>query len=156
VLGPLVAQWPEIRIAVGRSGRGIDGFRRSHREAVTAQRAAAAARRPPALTLYESVELVSLLAADAEGMRAFVASELGPRIGSAKDSGRLTETALTFLQCSGNRSATARRLGVHRNTVRNRVIRAEELLSRTLDPQNVALQLALTLLVFVHPDRLRA
>jgi DNA-binding PucR family transcriptional regulator len=146
---------PEFRVAAGRSGKGLDGFRRTHREAVTAQRAAANARVPRALTLYESVELISLLGADPEGMQAFLASELGPRITAAKGSGRLVQTALAYLQHGGNSSATAHQLGVHRNTVCNRVVRAEELFGRVLDPQNVSLQLALGLLVYIHPDQLR-
>lgn len=69
---------------------------------------------------------------------------------------RVSEWYPGSLRCGGNSSATAQLLGVHRNTVRNRVTRAEELLGRPLEPRNVALQLALQLRVEIDPAELRA
>ena len=145
-LGPLAARYPRIRVAVGRSAKGIGGFRRTHREAVKAQQTAAAAGSLGGLTLYEDVELIALLAADAEGMQAFVASELGTAMAApGRRAAHLLDTALAFLRCNGNASATAQLLGIHRNTVRNRLIRTEELLGRALEVPNVRLELALAL-----------
>lgn len=134
-----------VRIAVGRSGPGLAGFRRSHREAVAAQRSAATARVAGGLTLYEDVELVSLLSADPEGMRAFMSAELGRLAHPEPGYDRLRETALAFLQCNENATATAQTLRVHRNTVRNRIARVETMLGRPLDAAGVGLELALML-----------
>jgi PucR C-terminal helix-turn-helix domain/GGDEF-like domain len=152
-LHALASRWPRIRVGVGRSAKGIEGFRRSHREAVKAQQTAARAGTPRSLTLYEDVELVSLLAADPEGMEAFIASELGPQITTTRGSERLLETALAFLECNGNGSATAHQLGIHRNTVRNRLTRAEAFLGRPVSPPDVPLQLALALQVHTHTNQ---
>jgi hypothetical protein len=145
VLVDAVATWPRIAVAIGRPAKGIEGFRRSHREAVKAQQTAAEALAQRPLTLYEDVELISMLRADPEAMQAFVASELDPALGAAKGSARVLETALAFLRANGNASATAQQLGIHRNTVRNRLTRAEELLGQPIEPPNVRLQLALAL-----------
>jgi DNA-binding PucR family transcriptional regulator len=155
-----LAGWPSRHlaalVAVGRSIPGVEGFRRSHRDAVAAQRAAVTLRSPATLTRYEDVELVSLLSTDPETMRAFVADELGELAAPGPRHQRLRETGLAFLQSNANATATAGLLGVHRNTVHNRVTRIEEILRRPLDPSRVQLQLALLLAVHVDPDRLRS
>jgi len=54
-----------ILVAVGTPGHGIEGFRRSHAEALQAARVAALARGGAAAVMrYERVELVTLLASD--------------------------------------------------------------------------------------------
>jgi DNA-binding PucR family transcriptional regulator len=148
---PLTAQ-----VAVGRSIPGVAGFRRSHREAVAAQRAAVALRSPAPLTRYEDVELVSLVSPDPDATRAFIAAELGDLAAPGPRHQRLRETGLGFLQSNANATATASLLGVHRNTVRNRVLRIEEILGRPLEVSRVQLQLALHLAVRVDLDRLRS
>ena len=68
-----------VRVAFGKPGRGLDGFRRSHHEAVQAARVAAlAGSGGGAVVDYAQVELVSLLACDLPRAREFVASRLGP------------------------------------------------------------------------------
>jgi hypothetical protein len=97
-------------VAVGRPGHGIDGFRRSHAEALVAALAGGAAA---TVIRYERVELVSLLASDFPRARTFVAARLGPLAAATEPAARLRETVLAFL--AANRSATkvAKELYVH-------------------------------------------
>ena len=69
-----------VRVALGGSGRDVAGFRRTHAEAMQAARVAAlAGDSATAVTSYQRVELVSLLAGDLPRARRFVAARLGPR-----------------------------------------------------------------------------
>jgi hypothetical protein len=136
---------PAATVTVGRPGPGLVGFRVSHREAVRAQRVVAAAPAAPPLTLYEDVELVALLSADDEAMRAFVQAELGALAVRSPSNERLCQTTLAYLQYDRNATAASRALGVHRNTVTNRLARTERLLGRSVHTERVRLELALML-----------
>jgi DNA-binding PucR family transcriptional regulator len=93
----------EILVAIGRPGHGLDGFRRSHAEALEAARVAAlAGGAAAAVTRYERVELVSLLASDFPRARAFVAARLGPLAAATEPAARLRETVLAFLAANGS------------------------------------------------------
>jgi hypothetical protein len=116
----------EILVAVGRPGHGLDGFRRSHAEALEAARVAAlAGGAAAAVTRYERVELLSLLASDFPRARAFVAARLGPLAAASEPAARLRETVLAFLAANGSGTRAAKELYVHHNTVAYRVKRAE-------------------------------
>ena len=52
---------------------------------------------------------------------------------------------LVWLREGGNASRAADRLQTHKNTVRNRVQRAEELIGRPLEEDRLGLELALTM-----------
>lgn len=134
-----------IKGAVGRPARGVDGFRQSHREARAAQRIAIAMKDPAALTSYRDVELLALLSHDGDAARTLVGHELSQLSGSDRASEALRETALAYLLSGGNAAATARRLGVHKNTVHDRLRRARDLLGRTVEADDTRLQLALEL-----------
>ena len=68
-----------VRVAFGGSGQDVAGFRRTHAEAMQAARVAAlAGDSATAVTSYQRVELVSLLAGDLPRARRFVAAQLGP------------------------------------------------------------------------------
>lgn len=132
-----------VRAAVGGSAAGIEGFRRSHREAQAAQRVAETGRRRDAVTHYPDVEVVSMLSADRSAMRALVERELGGLLGDDAVSARLRDTMRAVLSCNGNQEAAARRLGIHKNTVRYRMQRAEEILGVELLEHRQKLELAL-------------
>ena len=136
----------EILVAVGRPGHGLGGFRRSHAEALEAARVAAlAGGAAAAVTCYERVELVSLLASDFPRARAFVAARLGPLAAATEPAARLRETVLAFLAANGSGTRAAKELYVHPNTVGYRVKRAEELLGHGVSDDPVELTCALTL-----------
>ncbi|WP_293040297.1 helix-turn-helix domain-containing protein [Mycobacterium sp.] len=132
------------RVAIGRSGRDVIGFRQSHLEALAARRIGLADPRRPACTRYDDVEVVSLLSHDERAMRALIAHELGGLAADGPGLDALRATALTYLR-SGSASAAARELGTHKNTIRHRIERIEQLLGHPIDEHRLQLQLALML-----------
>jgi DNA-binding PucR family transcriptional regulator len=141
-----------IRVAFGRAGRGLGGFRRSHREAVQAARVAALARDVERSVVgYAQVELVSLLASDLPRAREFVATRLGPLAAAGEPAGRLRETLSAFLAAGGRSVRAAKELYVHQNTVVYRVKRAEELLGRRVSDEPLELMCALLLAETLGP-----
>jgi DNA-binding PucR family transcriptional regulator len=135
-----------VRVAFGKPARGLDGFRRSHHEAVQAARIAAlAGSGGGAVVDYAQVELVSLLACDLPRAREFVASRLGPLAAPGESTQRLRETLRVFLAMGGRSARAAKELYVHQNTVAYRIKRAEELLGRRVTEDPVELICALAL-----------
>jgi DNA-binding PucR family transcriptional regulator len=114
--------------AFGRPGSGVEGFCRSHREAVSARRVAQLARRRPGtITSFADVALTALASADERAARDFVAAELGPLAAEDEDTRRLAETLCAYLEERSSPRRTAHRLGVHENTIKNRIRAIEEL-----------------------------
>lgn len=136
-----------IRVAHGVSAAGVAGFRASHREAVAARDLADLV--PARLLAYRDVEVVSLLAQDRVALAAFVRRELGDLGADDDATGRLRATVLAYLE-SGVDGAAAR-LAIHRNTVRNRLRQAEELLGRPVDQRRRELELALLCAATLRP-----
>ncbi|MDG6101730.1 PucR family transcriptional regulator [Dactylosporangium aurantiacum] len=132
-LTQLLAAHPDVRVAVGRPGTDVDGFRRSHLDAAAAQRMLTRLTSPQQVARYEDVQLVALLTAEPTQAEEFLADTLG---GLLHADAATQETVLTYVreQCSTTR--TAQRLYTHRNTVLRRLARADELLPRPL-PENV-------------------
>jgi DNA-binding PucR family transcriptional regulator len=145
-----------VSIALGEPGHGVAGFRRTHRDAVDAARVARLGeRRPGAVTAYRNVELSALLAGDIDRSRRFVLDHLGRLASEEDDITRLRATLLPYLEENGSRIATARRLGIHPNTVANRIRTCSELLDCDLSRRPVRLQVALTLAATLGPAVLR-
>jgi DNA-binding PucR family transcriptional regulator len=141
-----------IRVAIGTSGHGLEGFRRSHDEAVQAAHVASLARGTVGpVTSYKRVELVSLLASDLPRARTFVASRLGRLAGPGEPAARLRDTVLAFLAAGGSSTRVAKQLYIHQNTVAYRVKRAEDLLGRRVNEDPIELTCALTLAAVLGP-----
>jgi DNA-binding PucR family transcriptional regulator len=137
---------PRVLVAFGKSGRGVAGFRSSHVEAIQAARVGALVGDAKlSVTSYARIELVSLLASDLPRARAFVATQLGPLAVTGGTAERLRETVLAFLISGGSPTRVAERLFVHKNTVVERIKRAEEMLGRGVNESPVELEAALTL-----------
>jgi DNA-binding PucR family transcriptional regulator len=141
-----------VRAAVGQSAPGVPGFRRSHEEALAAQRLVSRNGGDTAVTWYADVEIVSLLSHDARGAQALVARELAGLKGDDPHSAKLRQTTLAFLRCAGSATGAARELGIHTNTVRYRIEQAEDALGRPLQGEQLPLQLALMLGAGLLPD----
>jgi DNA-binding PucR family transcriptional regulator len=131
---------PGVSVAVGTPARGIAGFRRSHEEAIASQRLAVGGGSDQRLVAYEEVEIVVLAAADETRADQFVASTLG-EFAEAKE--ELRETLRVYLRERGSATRTARLLYTHRNTILNRVARAEALLPRPLSGNELGVAVAL-------------
>jgi DNA-binding PucR family transcriptional regulator len=144
---------PEARGAIGSPGTGIDGFARSHREAMQARRVAElAGRRSGSVVAYDDVALTALASADLEHARDFVHRQLGPLAGEDDDILRLTGTLRVYLEERSSPLRTAQRLGVHANTVANRIRAAQELLSDPIEERVSELLVALRLAQVVRGE----
>jgi len=118
------AAHPAVRVAVGPAGTGVDGFRRSHFDAVATQRLMA--RRPDLrVARFADVQLVTLALQDEQRAREFVARTLGQLADADRE---LRDTLYVYIGEQFSAARAARALYTHRNTVLNRLQRAERLL----------------------------
>ena len=141
------------RVAVGLPGHGTEGFARSHVEAQRARRVAQlAGSAPGTVTSYATVALSALASADADHAREFVERELGPLARDDDDALRLAGTLRVYLEERSSPTRTAERLGVHANTIANRVRSVEELLGRPIESRVSELLVALRLAPLVRDD----
>lgn len=133
-----------VRIAVSTPADHIAGFRQSHREAVAARHVAERAAHPvPRLLRYPDVEVAYLAGTDESAMRALIARELGPLTAPDPSSARLRQTLHAYLRTHRSPDATAKSLGVHKNTVRYRIQRIEQLLGHPIATRTLQLEIAL-------------
>ena len=141
-----------VSIALGAPGHGMTGFRRTHRDAAdTAKVAIVSQRRPGSVIAYHTVELAALFAGDPERTRRFVHQRLGALARDDDESSRLRATLMHYLQENGSRVATAKRIGVHPNTVANRIRACRDILGRDVGQDQVPLLVALTLAATLGP-----
>jgi len=118
------AAHPAVRVAVGPIGPGVDGFRRSHFDAVATQRLMS--RRPDLrVARFADVQLVTLAIQDEQRAREFVARTLGALADADRE---LRDTLCVYIGEQFSAARTARALYTHRNTVLNRLQRAQRLL----------------------------
>jgi hypothetical protein len=143
---------PPLIAACGRPHWGLPGFRTSHREAVAAMRVAElAGRGPGTITQYDDVAIAAVCSADPNWCRSFIRDELG-RLGADDEAARRArETVEEFFAANSNFRIAAARLGIHHNTVRYRLDRAEQLLGRPVAERRLTLELALNLASQLQP-----
>jgi len=139
----VAAQAQRVRVAVGAPSPGLDGFRQSHREAVQAQRVTMTSGQPRRLTFYSDVELIALTTDQHDAMRILVERELGALAGPEASLEPVRAALLHYLRLGGNVEGTAALLHIHKNTVRYRLARAEELIGRPLAERRASIELAL-------------
>jgi DNA-binding PucR family transcriptional regulator len=86
-----------MRVAIGSSASGVDGFRASHHEAAQARRVAQLAKsRAGSVTRYEDVALTAVASVDMDLAGRFVARELGPLAEQDDDTVRLAATLRVY------------------------------------------------------------
>ncbi|WP_155980725.1 CdaR family transcriptional regulator [Nocardia sp. CNY236] len=133
-----------FRVAFGAPGEGVSGFRQSHREAVAArqvvERSPGNSRRAVG---YPTVEIPYLVGVDDEAMRGLVRRELGALAGRDANTARLRETLRVYLRSRHSPEAAAKELGVHKNTVRYRMQRIEQLMGFPIETRSMPVQVAL-------------
>jgi len=129
-----------VRVAIGRPGAGLAGFRKSHLEAVATQRLARRLPLRSPLTSYEEVEVVALATTDEDQAREFVTHTLGPLVGAPAE---VRDTLRTYLRQECNLTRTAQIEFAHRNTVATRLERARDLLPLPLTDHTLEVSLAL-------------
>jgi len=130
---------PGVRVAVGPAGAGADGFRRSHFDAVATQRLMS--RRPDLrVARFADVQLVTLAIQDEQRAREFVARTLGKLADADRE---LRDTLCVYIGEQFSAARAARALYTHRNTVLNRLQRAERLLPLPLAGHGLEIGVAL-------------
>ena len=138
------ASGDDIRFAFGAAGAGLDGFRRTHQQALGAHVVAmAAGPSGPAVTSFGDVAPLALMANSIELTRAWVAETLGALADDDEQNARLRETLRVFLSEKGSFKATAEKLTLHKNTVQYRVRKAEDVLGVRVDDNRLQIELAL-------------
>jgi DNA-binding PucR family transcriptional regulator len=135
-----LGQLPGVRVAIGTTAAGIEGFRRSHLDAIETQRMMTQAGSPQQLASFADVQIVALLAADPEQANRFIRHTLGDFEHADPE---LQLTVLTYIHEQCNASQAAARLFTHRNTLMRRLIQAQALLPRPLESATVHVALAL-------------
>ncbi|HTX96181.1 MAG TPA: PucR family transcriptional regulator [Mycobacterium sp.] len=139
-LGKAIDDMRGIRIAIGSTGAGIEGFRASHFDAIATQRLLTRLHSSRRAASFDTVELVSLVTQDAARSDQFISRTLG-KFESA--SPELQMAVHTFVNEQCNSSRAAARLYTHRNTLLRRLSRADELLPRPLSENSINIAVAL-------------
>jgi hypothetical protein len=127
----VVAELATGRVGISTQLGGLDRASEGRRRA----RVACAAGTPgsPEVRRYDAHPLSVLLASSPESARSLVDTVLGPVVAlPAGDREVVLDTARTWLAVDGSTSVAARQLHVHRNTVRYRLRRLEDLSGRDL------------------------
>jgi PucR-like helix-turn-helix protein/diguanylate cyclase with GGDEF domain len=143
---PVAGMAGPTRVAIGSSAAGLEGFRTSHRQAMQARRVSQlTGRRAGTVTRYEDIALTALASVDLDLAREFVTRELGPLAAQDDDTVRLAATLRVYLEEQASPRRTAQRLGVHENTVKNRVRTVREMLGHPPEQRPAELLVALRL-----------
>ena len=146
---------PQGRLAVGLEASGPEGFRLTHRQARRAGWVAWYTE--DVVTRFQEVALEGLAIEDAESARAFASRELAGLDDESAKSRRLRETLLAYFKADHNAAAAAAALGVHQQTVANRIRSVEELLGAPVASRRAELEVALRLRrCFEKPPSLQA
>jgi DNA-binding PucR family transcriptional regulator len=142
------AAHPTVRVAVGPIGTGADGFRRSHFDAVATQRLMS--RRPDLrVARFADVQLVTLAIQDEQRAREFVARTLGKLADADRE---LRDTLCVYVREQFSAARAARALYTHRNTILNRLQRAERLLPLPLTGHGLEVGVALEITQWLAPS----
>jgi len=133
---------PGVRIAFGLEGYGELGFRATNHQALRAQWVAPAGS---AVIRYEDVAVEALATEVQSDARAFVRRELRGIDDMSAASARLRETVDAYLSAELNAASAAAALGVHHQTVANRLRVVEERLGHPVGSRHLELAMALRL-----------
>ena len=131
---------PRVRAAVGPSVTGVDGFRTSHLDALATQRLVASRPSDLRAATYADVRLITLIADNEERATTFASRTLGDL---ATADPALRETVRVYIREQFSASGAARALFTHRNTVLNRLQKAERLLPTPLERNGLEIGVAL-------------
>jgi DNA-binding PucR family transcriptional regulator len=133
-------------VALGEALPGVDGFRRSHRQAQSAHRVAVAAgSSTPRVTAFSDPGLsaAALMGTDISEARAWVGEVLGPLATNSANDAMLRETLALFLRERGSYKAAAEQLHLHVNSVKYRIQRAIQRRGRPIGDDRLDVEIAL-------------
>lgn len=135
------------RAVIGPSAPGIDGFRRTHLQALDAARVVESTPAPDDVTDWHTVSLSAVISADLERVRWYVEETLGPLAQDDAAAAEHRATLLSYLETGQSLVRSAAEQHVHRNTIVYRMHRIEELLPAPLTERRLEIHLALRLAV---------
>jgi DNA-binding PucR family transcriptional regulator len=133
-------------VALGEALPGVDGFRRSHRQAQNARCVAvAAASSTPRVTAFSDRGLAAaaLMGSDIGEARVWVGEVLGPLATDSDNDAILRDTLALFLRERGSYKAAAEQLHLHFNSVKYRIQRAIQRRGRPIGDDRLDVELAL-------------
>ncbi|MDQ1493374.1 MAG: hypothetical protein QOJ23_5888 [Actinomycetota bacterium] len=134
------------RVSVGSPCERPSEIPRSHREARLAARLQGDAAAPDVVT-WEDLGIYSILSNvdDFAGVESFMTAQLGALLDyDVKKNSNLVETLFQYLECGGGHAGTCAALSVHRNTLKYRLQRIQDIAGCDLSdaPTRFNLQLA--------------
>lgn len=132
-------RFPRLRVTLGATASGVEGFRESHFTAQATRRLLDHPDPPRRVADYDRVQAAVLATQDLRAARHLAERTLG----SLAEHPELCRTLRAYLAEQSNAARAARNLYLHRNTVLTRLARAEELLPRPLNDNPLNLSLAL-------------
>jgi hypothetical protein len=133
-------------IALGSPLPGVEGFRRSHRQAQRARDVAIAAgpdAGPVTAATDPGLSAAALLGDNLAEAREWVHEVLGPLSSDTDNDSRLRETLRVFLRHGSSYKSAADELSLHFNSVKYRVQRAVERRGRPIGEDRLDVELAL-------------
>jgi DNA-binding PucR family transcriptional regulator len=136
---------PKARIAIGANARGLEGFRRSHKQALAAQHMMVRLQSRQQIGLFDEIQMVALLTQKPDFADEFINSTLGA---FASAGSVLRDTLLTYINEQCNAARAAQQLYIHRNTLLGRLDAAQRLLPRPLEGNTVRIAVALEALTW--------
>lgn len=128
-------------LALGEAGQGLEGWRRTHRQARVAF--PIAKRTPGVPARYRDVSLLASVVKDPLQTTSLRETYLSPLAGGTDGGDGLLTTLRAYFAAGCNISATAAGVGVSRQTVTKRIRAAEERLGRSLTACTAELEIAL-------------
>jgi DNA-binding PucR family transcriptional regulator len=135
-------------VAIGSPAAGVNGFRRSHAQAIAVQSVVLARKgEKPTVVAYGDRGLAAgaLVCGNLEEARTWVAEVLGGLAADTDSDARLRETLRVFLNGGASYTLAAEQLALHFNTVKYRVGRALARRGRPITDDRFDVELALQL-----------
>lgn len=133
-------------VALGTPSYGVEGFRRSHRQAIKARGVALAAGTDGVIAADDpGLAAAALIAENLDDAREFVSETLGALASDTANDARLRETLRVYLHDGASYKSAGEKLNLHFNSVKYRVGRAEERRGRPVDDDRLDVELALLL-----------
>ncbi len=130
------------RLAAGEAGTGLAAFRASHAQAIRTQRVMTVRATTPVAAAFSELRTLELAGLQEAQVRDYVDAVLGEL---REAPAPVRDTLRELARRQFDTTATARALGLHRNTVLARLRRAHELLPANPEPDWVQIGLALEL-----------
>ena len=133
-------------VAIGMMAGGLEGFRRSHREAVEARAVAIISDRGGTTVITAAdpgLSVVARIGGDVAATRDWVATVLGDLATDNDNDARLRETLRVYLACGCSYKLAAEEFNLHFNSVKYRVGRAVARRGREIGTDRLDVELAL-------------